>query len=486
MINLKKNSLFKENNLQNQLPKDPLSEISLKQLGEKIKTRQVSCEELTKSYLDRIRLLNKNLHSYIYIDEAGAIENAVGMDKLIKSGVHLGPLMGIPIAIKDICSVDGMPTTNGSIVKSDDITGPEGTLVKRLRSLGCIVLGKTHTVEFALGATGLNKHKGTPKNPWDNKIHRIPGGSSSGSAVAVASGLAAFAIGTDTGGSVRIPASLTGIAGLKTTKGVWPTDGIFPLSPTLDTPGPLARSLEDIKYIFEAYDCNKITTEKEINLKGLKLAKLGSPFTNELDKEVSIAYEKFCKELVGKGIEIETLDIPEALERTNLFPPIVGSEIVAAFGLKRFLKEVDNMDPVTAKRAKVGLDIKSIEYLGHQNRLKELEILASNFFEKYDALVSPTTIMRAMKVEDSEIDGPLHDRSLLSSANTQPANLFNLCGINYPIQRFCSDFNTSTCLPVGFQVICANNADQKAIKIGLALEKEFGKPILPDVNAFLD
>ena len=185
--------------MQNKLPTDPLTDISLKQLGKKIKSKELSCEKLIRTYLERINLLNKNLHSYIYVNEAGALQNAVAMDKLLKSGIYLGPLMGIPIAIKDICSVNGMPTTNGSIVKSDDITGPEGTLVKRLRSLGCIVLGKTHTVEFALGATGLNKHKGTPKNPWDNKIHRFPGGSSSGSAVAVASGLAAFAIGTDTG-----------------------------------------------------------------------------------------------------------------------------------------------------------------------------------------------------------------------------------------------------------------------------------------------
>ena len=110
--------------------------------------------------------------------------------------------MGIPVAIKDICSVNEMPTTNGSQISSDDIPGPEGNEVKRLKSLGCsVILGKTHTVEFALGATGLNKYRGTPKNPWDEKIHRMPGGSSSGSAVAVASGLAAFAIGTDTGGS---------------------------------------------------------------------------------------------------------------------------------------------------------------------------------------------------------------------------------------------------------------------------------------------
>ena len=133
--------------------------------------------------------------------------------------------------------------------------------VEQLQSQGAIILGKTHTVEFALGATGLNKYKGTPKNPWDEKIHRMPGGSSSGSAVAVASGLAAFAIGTDTGGSVRIPASLNGIVGLKTTKNRWPTDGIFPLSPTLDTPGPIARNVKDTKLIFENED-TKITAFK--------------------------------------------------------------------------------------------------------------------------------------------------------------------------------------------------------------------------------
>ena len=301
------------------LPNDPLLNISLQQLIQKIKSQTISCEEVTKIYLKRIELLNKKLHSYIYIDYEGAIKSASAIDNLISSGVDLGPLMGTPIAIKDICAVSGMPTTNGSIVKSDDLTGSEGTLVKRRKSLGCIILGKTHTVEFALGATGLNKHKGTPKNPWDIQTHRFPGGSSSGSAVAVASGLAAFAVGTDTGGSVRIPASLTGIAGLKTTKGVWPTDGIFPLSPTLDTPGPLARSLEDIKYIFNAYQSNFISEKKQMSLNGLTLAKLGSPFTDELDEEVSIAYESFCNELIKKGVNVIDLNIPEANERTKLF-----------------------------------------------------------------------------------------------------------------------------------------------------------------------
>ena len=466
------------------LPNDPLLNISINSFAKKLRKGEINCEQIVTSYLNRIKAVNDKLNAFIFIDEKKAINNAIAIDKLLKSGVDLGPLMGLPIAIKDICSVNNMPTTNGSIVNSDDITGKEGSLVKRLKELGCVVIGKTHTVEFALGATGLNKHRGTPWNPWDLETHRIPGGSSSGSAVAVASGLVPFAIGTDTGGSVRIPASLTGIAGLKTTKDVWPTDGIFPLSPTLDTPGPLARSFEDIKTIFETYGSGVTKDLGPIHLNNLKLAKLGKPFTDNLDEEVQNAYRKICEKLKEKGATLIELDIPEALERVNLFPPIVGSEIIYAFGEKRFLENCDNMDPVTAKRAKMGLDVKSIDYLKFKNRLKELEIMASDFFKDYDALISPTTVMRAMKVEDCEINGKLHDRSLLSSANTQPGNLFNLCGISYPIQKYCNDYNTNTCLPVGLQVLCANGNDCKAIEIGIALEKEFGYPEFPSLNNF--
>ncbi len=468
----------------NILPIDPLLNIDIKSFGKKIRNRDFSCEDITKLYLERIKFLNKKLNAFIYVNDEDSIKNAKAIDNLLACGVDLGPLMGLPIAVKDICSVNGMPTTNGSIVKSDDITGVEGKLVKRLKKLGCIIIGKTQTVEFALGATGLNKHKGTPWNPWDKKIHRIPGGSSSGSAVAVASGMASFAIGTDTGGSVRIPASLTGIAGLKTTKNVWPTDGIFPLSPTLDTPGPLARSFEDIKIIFETYGSGINRELGPICLNNLKLAKLDKPFTDDLDDEVQNAFEKICIKLKEKGATLIELDIPEALERVTLFPPIVGSEIIYAFGEKRFLENFDDMDPITAKRAKVGLDVKSIDYLKFKNRLKEFETIASDFFKNYDALISPTTVMRAMKVEDCEIDGKFHDRSLLSSANTQPGNLFNLCGISFPIQKFCNDYGSDTCLPVGLQVLCANGNDSKAIEIGIALEKEFGKPELPDLNNF--
>ena len=147
------------------LPDDPFVKSNIDEIGIKLRSGFLTCVELTSIYYVRINILNPKLNAYIYLNEDKALSWAEGIDKLFSNGVDLGPLMGIPIAIKDICSVNGMPTTNGSNIISDDITGPEGSLVKRLKSLGCIILGKTHTVEFALGATGLNKNKGTPKNP---------------------------------------------------------------------------------------------------------------------------------------------------------------------------------------------------------------------------------------------------------------------------------------------------------------------------------
>ena len=163
----------------------------------------------------------------------------------MRSGHGLGPLHGIPVALKDLVELEGRVTTGGTAVWRNRVSIYTATLAQRMIGAGMIVLGKTHTVEFAYGAWGTNQHMGTPWNPWDMKVARTPGGSSSGSAVAVASRMAPCAIGTDTGGSVRVPASWCGITGLKTSIGRISTHGVLPLSHTLDTPGPFARSVED-------------------------------------------------------------------------------------------------------------------------------------------------------------------------------------------------------------------------------------------------
>lgn len=472
------------NILKDKLPNDPLEGINIKKLGENLRNGSITCKELTSIYCKRINMLNSKLHSYIYFNKEKALIWATAIDNLFKSGVDLGPLMGIPVAIKDICSVNGMPTTNGSEIVTDDITGPEGLLVKRLKSLGCVILGKTHTVEFALGATGINENKGTPRNPWDNQVHRIPGGSSSGSAVAVASGLAPFAIGTDTGGSVRIPASLNGIVGLKTTKNRWPTDGIFPLSPTLDTPGPIGRSVKDIKLIFDTFN-NTDKLLPLLKIEGMYLGKLQEPFTKDLDTEVLEAYENFCIKLKNLGAKIEDVTITEANEKAVLFPKIVGSEIISAFGRERFLKNVDKMDSVTGHRAKLGLNVSSTEYIIAKNRLLELEIITKGYFAKFDALISPTTIIQALNVNETKDTKKMHERSLLASSNTQPVNIFGACAITYPIQSFCNNYNSEKTLPIGLQIICGKDQDEKAVEIALSFEEIFGEPKLPNIEKFL-
>src|SRR5499426_3348818 len=200
--------------------------------------------------LERIRRRNPALHAYISVYESDARLTAEAADRAIRAGHRVGPLHGVPIALKDLVDLEGRVTTGGSKVWAERVSPVTATLAERLIAAGMIVVGKTHTVEFAMGSWGTNTHLGTPRNPWDLAVHRTPGGSSSGSGVAVSAGLAPVAIGTDTGGSVRLPAAWCGTVGLKVTAGRISTYGVLPLSSTLDTPGPLTRSVEDAALVF--------------------------------------------------------------------------------------------------------------------------------------------------------------------------------------------------------------------------------------------
>ena len=199
--------------------------------------------DIVECCLRRIADYDGKLHAFVevYGDEARLAAKAA--DQAIRSGHRLGPLHGIPIALKDIIDMEGRVTTGGSKAWTDRVSPTTATVAQRLINAGMIVIGKTHSVEFAMGGWGTNTHMGTPWNPWDLETARTPGGSSSGSGVAVASGMAPAAIGTDTGGSVRLPASYCGLAGLKTTVERVSLHGVLPLSETLDTPGPMTRAV---------------------------------------------------------------------------------------------------------------------------------------------------------------------------------------------------------------------------------------------------
>ena len=220
-------------------------------LSAEFDAQRLSPVDLVDALLARIRAQDQKLHAFVevYADEARLAAEAA--DKAIRSGHRIGPLHGIPIALKDLIEIEGRVTTGGSQVWRDRRSTYTATIARRLIAAGMIVIGKTHTVEFAMGGWGTNQHRGTPWNPWDPAVARTPGGSSSGTGVAVAAGMAPWGIGTDTGGSVRLPASWCGLSGLKTTIGRVSTYGDSAVEPSLDTPGPMARSVEDAALLYQ-------------------------------------------------------------------------------------------------------------------------------------------------------------------------------------------------------------------------------------------
>src|SRR5579872_1290318 len=274
-------------------------------LSTAISSRKLSPVEVTDAFLKRIAAQDQQLHAFIdvYADEARLAAEAA--DKAIRSGHQVGPLHGVPIALKDLIDLDGRVTTGGSMAWRERRSLATATLAKKLIAAGMIVLGKTHTVEFAMGGWGTNHHMGTPWNPWDMTVPRTPGGSSSGSGVAVATAMAPWAIGTDTGGSVRLPASWCGITGLKTTVGRVSCHGILPLAPSLDTPGPMARSVEDAALLFTVMQgadpldrlthsapppCDPFPTLRR-GVKGLRLARMPEAERDGCDPEMLAAYD---------------------------------------------------------------------------------------------------------------------------------------------------------------------------------------------------
>ena len=332
-----------------EIPADPLTGIGLPEFARRLRAGQLTAEGATKSYLSRIAALDGRIGAFEVVDTERALAAARAVDALLAAGTDLGPLMGVPVAVKDILAVRGLPATGGSRLDLAGFIGEEGRFVARLRAAGCILLGKTRTVEFAFGAVGINAVRGTPWNPADSQVHRIPGGSSSGSATAVAAGLCALAVGSDTGGSVRVPAALCGVAGLKTSDGRWPRDGVLPLSPTFDTIGLFARSVEDLGFAFPALDQNGPEGEGP-DLRTLRFGVPRGYYFDGLESDVARRVEDALAVLEKAGAQLVEIEIPEARERESIFPSVLGPELLAGFGRERFEREKSQVDPLVAAR----------------------------------------------------------------------------------------------------------------------------------------
>ncbi|HTV90911.1 MAG TPA: amidase [Stellaceae bacterium] len=444
-------------------------------LAADIAGRRLSPVDAAEAFLARIAAHDAKLHAYIdvYADDARLAAEAA--DKAIRAGHAVGPLHGVPIALKDLVDIEGRVTTGGSAVWRQRRSPVTATLARRFFAQGMIVLGKTHTVEFAMGGWGTNQNLGTPWNPWDWNEHRTPGGSSSGTGVAVASGMAPWGIGTDTGGSVRLPASWCGLSGLKTTIGRVSAYGILPLAPSLDTPGPMARSVEDAAVLYsimhgpDPLDPRTLAAPPVADpfatlrrgARGLRLARMPAGERDGCAPEVLAAYDAALDELVRQGAEIVDLALPcRFADATDMTGRIIGSEAYQLVG-----DLVDNPDlPIDAAvrpRIRLGRGISARDYLA---ALAERDALKRRFLaalDGIDALLTPTTQTAAIRVEAV-------DQATTPAHFTRLVNLLELCALAVP------DGFTATGLPLSLQIVCRPYDEATALRIGWAYQQATG------------
>src|SRR5712664_2346421 len=411
------------------------------QLAADIAARRLSPVTVVEALLARIAAHNEKLHAFIdvYADDARLAAEAA--DKAIRSGHAVGPLHGVPIALKDLIDLEGRVTTGGSMVWRERRSPTTATLARRLIAAGMIVIGKTHTVEFAMGGWGTNQHLGTPWNPWDPEVARTPGGSSSGSGVAVASGMAPWAIGTDTGGSVRLPASWCGLTGLKTTIGRVSTFGILPLSPTLDTPGPMARSVEDAALLYDVMQGPDPLDARTMGLSwsdpwpdlsrgvaGLRFARIAAAERATVAPDVLAAYDESLDVLARLGAEIVPLVMPRGFaelgQLTGKIMTAEGYAILSAFIDDESLQ----LDPDVRPRLAAGRQITSREYLAVLQTRDDLKREFATVFSNCEALLTPTTATAALALDQADqASGPGH--------YTRFVNFLDVCALSLPNGR---------------------------------------------------
>ena len=457
------------------LPPDPLAS-GIAGYARRLRQGEITAQAATEAYLGRIAALDSKLGAYQHLAAEPALAQARALDRRRAAGDDQGPLMGVPVAIKDIFAVDAMPTTAGSRLEVADLIGPEGPFVDLLRRAGCVFLGKLKTVEFALGAVGISEPLGTPWNPWDAAVQRIPGGSSSGPAVAVAAGLCGFAIGSDTGGSVRLPAAFCGVFGHKTTVGLWPTAGVFPLSSVLDSIGPLTRSAADAALLFGALTGQEVAPASP---ERLRLGRPTSYFFERLDPAVASCTERALEALRAAGARIEPIDLPEAAARERYFPVALPAELIATLGRERFARGRAAMDRVVGARGERGLELWASDYIRLERERRELCRSAAQRLQGFDGMVAPSAALLPPPVAEFADPAAGLQLALAITRNSQPGNLLDLCGTSTPIQGLGAP------LPVGLQVLCPAGGDARALAIALTLEELLGPPPQPDLTAFL-
>ena len=455
------------------MPSELLSR-PLAEIARDLRDKRVTSREVIEAAIARHERFGDKLHAYLHWapDQARAV--AAAADAAFAAGVATGPLQGLPVSIKDLFAAAGYPCFAGSSRRLPaDPWERDGPLVATLRRQLGVITGKTHMVEFAFGGTGHNSHWGAPYNPWDAAAQRSVGGSSSGAGVSLLEGSAALAFGSDTAGSVRIPASMTGTVGLKVTLGRWSTEGVVPLSPTFDTPGLLARSVADVAYGFAALDPAGLDPAGFLagarDLTGVRIG-VGDPFLwRDCDPGIAEAAEAAVSELKRAGAVMRDVALPEAEAAYGVF--LQGS--LSAVELRCFLDEklpewLAQLDPVIAPAVHNADALSARDYLARLTRLRALSGSAGPRLAAVDVIASPTLCLTPPLMADvADADSHLRvNRRIVR--NTVAVNYLGLCAITLPVGR------DRAGMPVGLQLTAPAGADERLLAIALAAERVLG------------
>ncbi len=452
---------------------------SAETLGNAIAKGETSSAEVTRAFLDRISQLDWKLHAYASTFAEDALLAARHLDQERADRRIKGVLHGVPIAIKDLFDYAGHATHAGSRALTDRDPTISAHAVRRLEDAGMIVLGKTHMVEFGFGGWGTNAILGTPWNPRDITRHRVPGGSSSGSAVAVAAGLAPAALGTDTGGSVRSPACWCGVIGLKTSQGLIGRSGVVPLCPTHDTIGPLGRSVRDVALLLDALagpDPGDTATEHapkidaltdiERGIDGLRFGVLQDADMARVEPEIRSLFTTALGEIEGLGGRLQPIRLPLSIDAyLDKGGDIMSAESYRHLG--RYLDEgAASMDPAIRQRILRGRDISAADYqsLLEERRLAEAAFIEA--FEGFDALLVPGSHRWPPPVEDVNEDEP-------PNIFGRFVNFLDLASLTVPIGSGAGG------LPAGMQIVVRRFDDARALRIGRAFERARGGLVGP-------
>jgi aspartyl-tRNA(Asn)/glutamyl-tRNA(Gln) amidotransferase subunit A len=403
--------------------------------------------------------------AFIHVDAEAAIEAAEAMDRLREVKAAPSPFAGIPISIKDLFDIRGQVTRAGSRALEDSAPAEaDAPVVARLRRAGFIVIGRTNMTEFAYSGIGINPHYGTPKGAWQRSVGHMPGGSSSGAAVSVVDGMAHGALGTDTGGSCRIPAAYNGIVGFKPTQRRVPLDGGVPLSFTLDSFGPLARTAQCCAILDAVLADETFVPLQPRPIKGMRLAVPTTVVLDELDDAVAQTFDRALETLSRQGALIERIEVPEFLD-VGVMNTKGGFAAAESYAWHRYLivSHGDVYDPRVSTRILRGEAISAADYIDLLGARKSLIARATVRLAPYDALIMPTTANTPPRIADLADDKAFTKANLLSLRNCTLINMIDGCAISLPCHREGE-------VPVGLMLAASSGSDRRIFELAAAME----------------